>query len=603
MRIPTFDNLRHGARESITRFPFVLLAAVTAAIAANILVDHSEEMIWLKILLAGQLGIAFMLAIAVKAESNDRLRPLRFVGVAVAGGALAAYALTLPDAFTPVAITRHVQFTIGLHLLVAFTPFAGAGRLNGFWQYNRVLFLRFCLSALYSVVLYAGLSVALLAIDKLLGIHVDEDVYIRLWIVIVAIFNTWVFIAGVPKDILGLEDVTEYTKGLRVFAQYILVPLVIIYLIILTIYLGKVIATRVWPSGWIGYLVSSVAVVGILAHLLVYPMRSEGGSQWVRNYSRWYYAAMIPAIGMLLLAVGKRIDQYGVTENRYLLAVLAVWLAVMSVYFVVSRTRNIKLIPITLCGLAFVTSFGPWGAFAVSKKSQMNRLTGLLEANQLLSDGVIQPAAGDIEFADRKEISAVLDYVVTTHGAGDIAPWFGERWTEIDTFSVDGSHTYEFNKGKVLVRGIMKEMNVEYISKWNQPLSDSEDFHLSVSPDPDVLPLEDADILVRVEACMSSIEIDGSARTISWNGIDQALLICADGDTLVIGLREWVGGLLPKISGPGGGGTMTSEQACLRLENDRLHATLHVVSINGSFVDGKADIRNMNGKCLIRWKD
>lgn len=603
MRIPKFDNLRIGARESITRFPFVLLSAVVAAVAGNILIDHNEEMTWLKVLLSGQLGIPLMFAIAVKAESNDRLRPLRVVGVAFAGAALTVYAWTLPDLFTPVAVTRHVQFTIGLHLLVAFTPFTGAGRLNGFWQYNRALFLRFCLAAVYSAVLHMGLSVAILAIDQLFGVNVNENVYLRLFIVIAAIFNTWVFVAGVPKDILGLEDVSEYIKGLRVFAQYILVPLVVIYLVILMTYLGKVIVTRVWPSGWIGYLVSSVAVAGILAHLLVYPMRNEGGSQWVRNYARWYYAAMLPAVGMLLVAIGKRIGQYGVTENRYLLAVLAVWLAVMSVYFVLSRTRNIKLIPITLCGLAFVTSFGPWGAFAVSKNSQMNRLTGLLEANKLLDDGVVQPAAGEVSFEARKEISAVLEYVVITHGSGDIEPWFGERWADIDTFQTKTARNQSRSYGRDIVRRIMEEMNVEYVSKWNRPLSDSEGFYLSVSPVQDVLFLEDSDVLIRVESFMTSVEIDGNARTVSWDGVDQAILICADADTLVIDLREWAAGLLPTLSGAGGSGTMTSEQACLRVENDRLRATLHVESITGGFVDGTADIRKMNGKCLIRWKD
>ena len=32
MRIPTFDNLRAGARDSLARFPFVLLAAVVAGL-------------------------------------------------------------------------------------------------------------------------------------------------------------------------------------------------------------------------------------------------------------------------------------------------------------------------------------------------------------------------------------------------------------------------------------------------------------------------------------------------------------------------------------------------------------------------------------------
>jgi len=233
----------------------------------------------------------------------------------------------------------------------------------------------------------------------------------------------------------------------------------------------------------------------------------------------------------------------------------------------------------------------------------MSRLTGLLENNHLLVDGAIQPAAGDVSFEDRKEISAVLDYIVTTHGPGDIAHWFGDRWAEIDTFSAEEYRDQVHNVGRTLVRDMMSEMDIEYVSKWNRPLAESEDFYVTVSPNLEVLPLEDADVMVRVHACMSLIEVDGKARTISWDAVGQTFLICAEEDTLVIEMRTWVDELLPKLSGPAGEGTMKTEQARVSVENDRVHAILHVASINGSFVDGKVDIRNMNGMCLIRWKD
>ena len=603
MRIPTFDNLRAGARDSLARFPFVLLAALVTAVAGCLIVENDDPWGWLRILLSAQLGIALMFAIDVKAESNERLRPLRFVGVGVGAGALVVYGLTLPDVFTTVAITRHIQFTLGLHLLVAFTPFAGAGRLNGFWQYNRSLFLRFCLAAVYSAVLFGGLSIALVAIDQLLGVAIEGTVYARMMVIIATVFNTWMFVAGVPRDILGLEDSTEYTAGLRVFAQYILTPLVTIYLVILTIYLGKIVVTRVWPSGWIGYLVSSVAVAGILAHLLVFPMRNDPESQWVRNYSRWYYAGMIPAVVMLLMAIGKRIDQYGVTEMRYILAVLAVWLAVMSVYFVVSRVKNIKLIPITLCGLAFVTSFGPWGAFAVSKRSQMNRLTGLLESNQILVDGSIQAAPDEVSFEDRKEISAVLDYIVGTHGGDEIAPWFGDRWAQIDTFAVDERRDNTRQVKNALIHGIMTEMNIDYVSRWKQPLEEGGDFYVSVDEWPTAVPLEGADVMVRIEARMEPVTLDGAGRSVSWDADRQAFVIRADGDDLAVEMDEWIDELMADRTGPARQGMLTIEQSRVDRENDHAHATIFVRTVRGRSLDKGVTVHDLYGICLIRWKD
>lgn len=604
MRIPTFDALRAAAYESLIRFPFVLLAGAVAAVAGWDLVVSHPEFIWIRIFMSAQLGIALLFAIAIAAETHAWPRLFGYLAAVVAVGALAVYGYLLPEELGIVAITRHVQFTAGFHLLVAFIPFTAPGRLNGFWQYNRLLFLRFCLSALYSVVLYGGLAIALAAIDKLLGIEVDEIVYPRLWFFIAMLFNTWVFLGGVPRDILGLEDITDYTKALRVFAQYILVPLVIIYLVILTIYLGKIIITRQWPSGWIGYLVSSVAGVGILAHLLVHPMRDNADSQWVRSYSRWYYAAMIPAIVMLLLAIGKRIAQYGVTENRYLLAVLSGWLALVSLYFIFTRARNIKLIPITLCIVAFATSFGPWGAFGVSERSQMGRLTGLLEANNILADGMIRSAEGDVSFVDRKEISATLDYLVTTHGTDRLEPLFGDRWAAIDTMSksLEDDPSQIRRRGNELVVAMLDEMGVEYVSKWEDPLIDSEDFRIRTEPDRHVYALDGADVFLWINN-LEPETIEEPACTVSWDAGTQSFLIAHDGDTLAIDMGRWIGEMLPELSGPGGASAITWDQARVTAENDRVRAIVHVKTINGQMREGAVEISLIRAVCLLRWLD
>ncbi|UCH85111.1 MAG: DUF4153 domain-containing protein [Candidatus Latescibacterota bacterium] len=603
MRFPAFQNLRTAAFESFIRFPFVLLAGAVAAVAGMDMVSTDPDFTWVRVFLAAQLGIALFFAIAIAAEVYGWPRHLLYPVSLVAATALTGYGFIPSEKLIILTTTRHLQLTAGLHLLVAFVPFVAPGLMNGFWQYNRALFLRFCLSALYSIVLFGGLSVALAAIDQLLGIKVAEKVYFRLWMAIAMVFNTWVFVGGVPKDILGLESSSEYTKGLRVFAQYILVPLVIIYLVILTTYLGKIIITRVWPSGWLGYLVSSVAVVGILAHLLVYPMRANAESQWVRTYSRWYYAAMIPAIVMLLLAIGKRIAQYGVTENRYILAVLAGWLALISLYYIFTRARNIKLIPITLCVVAFGTSFGPWGAFSVSERSQMSRLTNLLEKNDLLSDGAIQIAAADVSFEDRKEISAVLDYLVSAHGTEKIAPWFGDRWTVIDTTGYEDDHDGARALDRELVRGMMNEMGIEYVSKWNKPLTEGESFSVRVDSYTDVFALESADYLVRIDAPGSTVIIEEPARSMSWDHDRQSLVLAIDEDTLVIDMGKWIANVLPTLTGPRGSGTMTRDQARLIAKNHRAHAIVHVDTISGEINEGVAEIKDIRGICLLRWLD
>jgi hypothetical protein len=465
VRLPSVQLLAAGALAAARRFPFVLFAALAAGTSGMLLVGGDEA--WVRWLLSAGLGLPLLLALALAAErwgwNRARGTLLGLGGLLV----LLAFALLWPRWSDAVAVTRAVQLAVGFHLLVAFLPFVGHDEPNGFWQHNKTLLLRFLTAAVFSAVLFVGLAVATAALDQLFGVDVDPDTYGRLWFAIVFIFNTWFFLGGVPEDLAALEGSDEYPRGLKVFAQYVLVPLVTVYLAILMAYLVKVVATQDWPSGWIGYLVSSVAAAGILALLLVHPVRERAENRWVATYARWFYIVLLPAIVMLWMAIWQRVDQYGITEPRYFLTILSIWLAGIAVHSTLRGSRKIVLIPTTLCALALATFFGPWSAYAVSRRSQTARLEGVLVRNEMLVDGAVRPAAGDLSFEDRREISAALRYLVATHGTGTIEPWFDGSLAAIDTVGA-GTAPSRGGQTEQRVRLITAYLGVPYASPWQQ---------------------------------------------------------------------------------------------------------------------------------------
>jgi hypothetical protein len=422
-----------GGRAALRRFPLVILSGVVAAVAAILAIDSDEGRTFARWFVTASLGLPLFFALALFGErrfgGGSRVAWLRLGGFVL----LAAFFFGWPRWSDPVAITRYFQLSVGLHLLAAVLPYAGVDEPNGFWQYNRALFLRFLTAGIYSAVLFVGLALALAALDNLLGVSVPDESYFRLLVAIAFVFNTWFFAAGVPADLPALEGYTDYPKGLRVFAQFILVPLVIVYLLIVTAYLGRVIVTRVWPSGWTGYLVSALATVGILAILLVHPERERKDQPWIEIYARWFYVGLFPSIIMLLMAIWQRIGQYGITERRYLLSVLALWLLGIAIYYALTRSRNIKWIPTTLAMVAFFTFLGPWSVYDVSRASQRGRLQGLLETHGLLVDGVASAATAAVPATDREQITAVFRYLIENHGTASIDSWFEGRLAEIDT--------------------------------------------------------------------------------------------------------------------------------------------------------------------------
>jgi len=485
MRLPSIVFVFSEGKRVAARFPLALICGITAAITAMVLTDYRGDQSNLyRLLMASQIGIPLSIALTILAERRGAGNSpvVKWVHQLSALGLLIAYYFTLPADIGTVAASRFVQLNVGLHLLVAFVPYIGVDDANGFWQYNKSLFLRLLAGLVFSATLFAGLSIALLALDQLFGANVGDDTYIRLWCGVVFIFNTWYFLGGIPSDFRELSERRDYPPILKVFSQYILAPLVAIYLGILLIYFFKVVITTEWPSGWIGYLVSSVAAAGLFSLVLLHPLVGQPENRWVNSYARLFYLFLLPAIVMLLLAIFKRVAQYGITENRYFLMVLAFWLAFVTMYGLLAKKKTIKIIPLTLCLVALLTSFGPWGAYGVSKSSQISRLTKLLQANELLEAGKLVPAKNEVSKDDRKEISAAFDYLIDRHHLEAVSPWFdGDLAAKID--SIPGYGPRKKRNHFEITPVIMTHLNAEYLPAHGRSSSNLYYFTREISDD------------------------------------------------------------------------------------------------------------------------
>ncbi len=134
---------------------------------------------------------------------------------------------------------------------------------------------------------------------------------------------------------------------------------------------------------------------------------------------------MIPSVVMLVLAVGKRINQYGLTELRYVLLILSAWMMVMLVVGLLSRRINLRLIPLSLGLLALGISLGPWGVISMSLSNQMDRLQETLEDAGLFANGVlVSNQKIDSKVVDRSELTSSFEYLMSQYGGSVLDSWF-----------------------------------------------------------------------------------------------------------------------------------------------------------------------------------
>jgi len=459
--IKKIENIFKEAFVTFKRFPIEILIAVVGSVSAIYLVDltyDQHDYPIQNLLHTCLVGLTFALSVSIYSERKKFDIKTKAILQAVVVALLVAYYFYLPQDELPlVYIIRALALFIAFHLLVSFSAFVQRAELLGFWEFNKQLFVNILISGLYSGVLYVGLSLALVAIDNLFNANLDSKIYAYLFITLAGIFNTWFFLSKFPEDYENLEQNMEYPKGLKLFTQYVLLPLVVIYLVILYFYEFKIILEWQLPMGWVSYLVIAFSIAGILALLLVYPLQYSDENKWVRVFTRSFYWALFPLIGLFFVAIVKRVAEYGITENRYFLILLAFWLLATSVYLLIDKLKNIKIIPISLAVIALFSIVGPWGAFSVSKYSQLSRLEKLLSENNLLKDGKIVPLKDTISFEAQKEISSKIDYLVTTHGIFSLEKLFAKPMQQI----IDSTVSKYSQSDRIL-----KEMNLEYVSRW-----------------------------------------------------------------------------------------------------------------------------------------
>lgn len=463
LSIQSIQRLLVSFIQNYRRFPLTLLCslAVTALLFYLFRVEALDHEIYelnqwryVQITMVLSLGIPLFFSVEVKPEAKKvayYLAITLFLGIFAWSGDWDSKDVNLQF------IIRFIAFSVMAHLTAAFLPFLLPinQKINGFWQYNKTLFIRIITAFLYTGTLFLGLSLALFGIETLFDFDLPRNVYLHLWIFLNVFCNTHFFVGGITKEVEDLENDQEYPIGLKYFTQYVLLALVVIYMVILYFYEFKIIAAWNLPKGWVSVLVIACAVFGILAFLLVYPLRTQ--NEWIKRYTKVFYYALLPLLGLLAVAIYVRINEYGITEPRYFVILLTLWLIGITFYFIISKVDNIKIIPISLAILALLSTFGPWGAFSVSERTQYNRLVKVLEDGKFLKDGLMYiPREQKLDAKQTEIISSVLDYFSKKHDLSTIQPLFKQDLNGLDTLN-----HYEI-KNKLVAYGGGFELNKIY---------------------------------------------------------------------------------------------------------------------------------------------
>jgi hypothetical protein len=333
------------------------------------------------------------------------------------------------------------------------------------WYFNYQLIAAICFAFLSAVILCAGLSFILKSIEYLFEIHIGGRFYQDIWLIGMVFLAPLYFLANIPKQFDYPRSDCTFPKGVHFILSTILVPLSLVYVVILYAYFAKILIQGALPHGHLGAMISWFGVIGIITHIAIYPLHDRGSSilSWFYKY---FYLMLIVPLGLLILAIGVRISQYGFTEQRYLVALCAVWFAILIIFSLLKREQfQLKHVTISLAILSALISFGPWGIHQLPINDQFSRLDSVLTKENLLINGTIN-ITKEPSVEVQKSISSMVLFLVQHHAEDKIRPWFLDKEAFDKVRECDQPE--ESTKGCTSAEErIVKLMGLNYIHYWD----------------------------------------------------------------------------------------------------------------------------------------
>jgi hypothetical protein len=451
----------HGA---FVRTPVEVIIAMSTAVACSAAIQD-----WIEPETLAQFGMtAFLLLTATFAASALHALKVfdsktRWLITGVFGGVIAAYGGLWLDVEQTTELWRFAFLGVAAVMGVALIPVAArlgdASPSERFWRFNTRLIFRFAVAGAYAGLLYGGVALGVLAFDQLFELSLDDELYGHLFSLICLGLGP-ILAVGSLRQIARIDR--PYTEHEMIWfgrlGTFLFVPLLLFYLGIMYLYLGKVMLTGDIPSNILSPLALSAGMLGYAGIFVLQPFLKRDDHKPLAAVLKAFPAAFIPLVPMGIWAIAIRVDQYGWTEFRYARIAALVCLGVFSLIgtwrWFRGRDFSLTFGPAIVGIVAFAGAVGPWGASYVSHASQKARLVDNLTEHGLIeADGRIASAeaVGAVPVRDIQEAREAGEYLLKAHGADaleelspiDLAE-YDNRWAKLGALGLQSAHNLAY---------------------------------------------------------------------------------------------------------------------------------------------------------------
>lgn len=417
----SIKNALSNMKESISRYPLVLIATIAIAILNAMLIERPQQD-YTRLLLTFLIGaLLSMVAQAIYEHflKNDSQRYILMTGAITI--TIGYYFIVGPQANFNIPLATKTSIALfALLITYIWIPSIDSTKIS-FHQTFLILVKAFFTTLLFTLVLIIGINTIYYATDYLL-FSLDYDILLHLMNIIVSVFSPLLFLAMIPtfpsreQALVPSESWSSSSQALsqslviprffNVLLSYIIIPLIAVYTLILVAYIGINISGAFWIDNLLEPLLVSYTIIVILVLILSFNI----DNRFTKPFQAWFPKILVPIVVFQTLASFLKIQESGLTHGRYYVILFGIYATISALAYSILKERGHRFMVISLLVAAIISIIPPIDAFTVSKTSQINLLEEKLFENNMYENQTIVPN-NTIATEDKITITRTVSYL------------------------------------------------------------------------------------------------------------------------------------------------------------------------------------------------
>ena len=202
--------------------------------------------------------------------------------------------------------SRRPSLLVAAVLAGAARALTSAAAAPGFWAFIWSLITAAALAFIAVIIFCLGLSAIFVSLHYLFGFEIDAALYGHFWSIGLGFVGPLFALSLIPIA-FPTDDTPEgadlVLSGVRTLSDFVAVPLLATYALILHAYALKIVATGELPNNQIGWMVLSFGLCVLALRIVVHPLREVARAP-TRLFLDWWAVPLVVPLALLVTASG-----------------------------------------------------------------------------------------------------------------------------------------------------------------------------------------------------------------------------------------------------------------------------------------------------------